>query len=421
MQKVIEKIKVFLPGLGLKRWLVVIFFGLLHLAIGTTLWLANLLRSIQQHPLYNLLTLGFLSRFSRGMAFFGVGSVLTYYGWQELSRSIMRVMLPEQPEAGLGQVLMQRQRAVRGRRVVVMGSDPGVSPILASLGLLKEDVRVDLILTATEPGYRVQQLQKKFGLSGEQVIYPTKDDATLYAVLSDGRLLEGPATINRFTDGKVDDLFLSRNIRRVQVWESHQNGKGMASKLRDYMPNVSESALDALEQAELIILAPGLIYTQMLPNLTMPRMAQAVQESQAKKVYVANLMTEPGRTNGWSVADHIQTIDQMSGITIDYALVHEGEISKAMLEQYLNEGADVVSPKPTKNDDGMTELIFLDTGEKTQIIKDAVIISDDLVTERPQVVTIHRGGDTILREMPVVRHDPEKLAPIFKELLAQRM
>ncbi len=284
MQKIVEKIKVLLPGLGLKRWLVVVFVGLLHMAIGATLWLANTLRSVAQHPLYGLLTLRFWPRFSRGLAFFSVGTILTYYGWQQLSRSIVRVMLPEHPDAELGQVLMQRQRTERGRRVLVMGSNPGLRPILGALQLLREDVRVDVILTATESGHRAQELQKKYGLSGHQVIYPTKDDATLYAELEDGRLLEGAATINRFGGGTVNDLFLSRNIRRVQVWESDQDGKGMASKLRDYMPNVSEGALEALEQAELIILAPGLIYTQMLPNLTIPRLAQGVQESSAPKV-----------------------------------------------------------------------------------------------------------------------------------------
>lgn len=416
MQKILEKIKVLLPGLGLKRWLIVVFVGLLHLAIGTTLWLSQYFNHISKHPLYSLLSLRFWPRFPRGLAFFGVGTVLTYYGWQELSQSIVRVMLPEHSETGLGQVLMQRQRAERGRRVVVMGSNPGLAPILAALQLLKEDVRVDVILTATESGYRAQQLQNQFNLSGQQIIYPTKDDATLYAELDDGRLLEGAATINRFGGGEVNDLFLSRNLRRVQVWESDQNGKGMASKLRDYMPNVSEAALDVLEQAELIILSPGLLYTQMLPNLTMPRLAQGVQESSAPKAYLANLMTQPGRTDGWTVADHIEAIRKISGITIDYAIAHEGKISKSMLKQYENEGAEMVLPAQEEKDD-MSRIIFANVGEETKIIEGAVIISGNIVTEAPQIVTIQRGGDTILREMPVVRHDPEKLAPILQDLL----
>ena len=418
MQKMLEKIKVLLPGLGLKRWLIVVFIGLLHMAIGTTLWLSRHLQSMAKHPLYSLLTLRFWSRFPRGLAFFGVGTVLTYYGWQELSKSIVRVMLPERSETGFSQVLMQRQRAERGRRVVIMGSNPGLAPILGACQLLKEDVRVDVILTATDSGHRAQQLQSQFDLSGQQVIYPTKDDATLYAELDDGRLLEGAATINRFAGGEVNDLFLSRNIRRVHVWESDQSGKGMASKLRDYMPNVSEAALDVLEQAELIILAPGLLYTQMLPNLTIPRLAQAMQESLAPKVYLANLMTQPGRTDDWTVADHIKAIREVSGITIDYTLVHQGKISKSMLQQYDNEGAKMV---PTTEDDknGVSRIIFASAGEETKIVEEAVVISGDIVTEAPQIVTIHRGGDTILREMPVIRHDPEKLAPMLQKLLSE--
>lgn len=416
MPRLQESLRVLLPAFGLKRWLIMLFIGLLQIAIGTTIWLGNHLRSASQNPLIQLLTLRFIPRFQRGLIFLTTGTIVAYIGWDELSRSIMRVMLPEKSETGLREVLTQRHRAQHGRRVVVIGGDPGLTPILTALTSLEEELRIDVILPATEPGYRAQELQNKFGLSSQQVVFPITDDATLYAELDDGRLLEGYTTINRFDGGKINNLFLSRNLRRVQVWEAEQNGKDMNSRLRDYTPNISDAALSTLQRAQLIIFAPGLLYTQMLPNLSLPRFAQAIQESKSSKVYVANLMTQPGRTDNWTVADYIEAIRQISRVTIDYVVTHQGTISDAMIGQYRNEGANIVALEPG---DHMNELIFMDTGEKTKLIENAVIISEDIVTERPQIVTLHRGADTILREMPVVRHDPDKLASIFRQLLRE--
>jgi hypothetical protein len=156
-----------------------------------------------------------------------------------------------------------------------------------------------------------------------------------------------------------------------------------------------------------------------LPSPTLPRIAQAVRESQASKIFVANLMTEPGKTDGWTVAEHLETIRKLSGVTIDYAIVHQGRVSDAMLQQYHNEGADVVRVEPSAGD-GMSRLIFADTGEQTTLVEGAVIVSGDIITEAPQIVSFQREGDTILREMPVVRHDPSKVAPILKRLIAEK-
>jgi uncharacterized cofD-like protein len=238
--------------------------------------------------------------------------------------------------------------------------------------------------------------------------------------MADGTLLEGAATINRSSAAQITNLFLSRDIRRVQVWESENNGKSATARLRDYMPAVSEAALDAINHAELIVFAPGRIYTHVLPSLTLPRLAQAVRESEASKVYFANLMTEPGKTDNWTVADHLETIQKLSGVVIDYAIVHQGSISPPMLQQYHNEGADVVRVESEEGDEVMSRLIFADTGEQTTLVEGAVIVSGDIITEAPQTVSFQRDGATVLREMPVVRHDPKKVAPLLRRLLSDK-
>jgi uncharacterized cofD-like protein len=423
IQRIRELYRIISPGLGLKRWLVLSLVGLIQVIVGVALLLVDMLERARRRSLISFLTLRFLPREIRqlsAMAFFSTGVALAYVGWQRFSRSLMRVMLPEQPEAELSQVLLQRQRAERGRRVVVLGGGPGLLPVIRALQMLKEEVRIDVILTPTGEGRIVQELRNSFGLSGQQIIYATLDDAILYAELADGTLLEGAATINRSSAAQITNLFLSRDIRRVQVWESENNGKSATARLRDYMPAVSEAALDAINHAELIVFAPGRIYTHVLPSLTLPRLAQAVRESEASKVYFANLMTEPGKTDNWTVADHLETIQKLSGVVIDYAIVHQGSISPPMLQQYHNEGADVVRVESEEGDEVMSRLIFADTGEQTTLVEGAVIVSGDIITEAPQTVSFQRDGATVLREMPVVRHDPKKVAPLLRRLLSDK-
>jgi 2-phospho-L-lactate transferase/gluconeogenesis factor (CofD/UPF0052 family) len=416
IRRINELYRMFLPGLGLKRWLAVVVLGLVQIGIAVILWSQDWLRRLQDVPPFNILTLRIFPRHLRGSVFLTTGALLTVFGWRRLIRSLMRLMLPERPEAGLGQLLMQRRRAEHGRRVVVIGGGPGLAPVIESLLSLQEEVRIDVLLSATEHGRITQELRDRFGLSGQQIIYPVVDDAVLYAELEDGTLLEGVATINRYSGARIKDLFMSRNIRRVQVWEP-DDSRG-AARLRDYMPSVAEAALEALARAELIVLAPGRIYTQVLPNLVLPRIAQAVRESSATKVFVPNLMTEPGKTDDWTVADHLDAIHRFSGVSVDYAILNQSPISNAMLAQYRNEGSSVVRMEP---DEGMSRLIFADTGEETTLLEGAVIISADLITEKPQIVSFQRGDATILREMPVVRHDPAKLAPVFEQLLLQQL
>ncbi len=416
IQKLRELVKGLLqPGLELKRWVVVLLAGLVQIAFGLWLWLGE---GFRKNPLVRLILLEWLPAPVRGTIFLLVGAVLSAEGWQRVSRSLVRVMLPERPEANLAQVIRERQRVETGRRVVVIGGDPGITPIIGALQSLRDNVRVDVILSATEPGRRAQDLQNTYKLSSQQVIFPVTDDATLYAELEDGRLLEGTTTINRYSGKDIKGLFLSRDIRRVQVWESEQNGS-RESRLRDYMPNVSEAALEALQNAELIILAPGRIYTQILPNLTLPRVAQAIKESSATTIFVANLMSEPGHTEGWSVSDHLDAIADVSGVTIDYVITHQGEISPHMLKQYHNEGSGIV-PRVEPHEE-VSSLVFADTGEETTIIEGAVVLTADIVTEKPQLVTFQRGEETILREMPVVRHDPQKLAPLLRQLIWEKV
>ena len=92
-------------------------------------------------------------------------------------------------------------------------------------------------------------------------------------------------------------------------------------------------------------LGPGSVFTSILPNLLIPGIPEAIRSSKAKKVYVCNVMTQPGESDGFSAFDHIQTIEMHAGRKLfDYALVNTDRPGQDMMKKYLSTGAQFVEP-----------------------------------------------------------------------------
>lgn len=104
-----------------------------------------------------------------------------------------------------------------------------------------------------------------------------------------------------------------------------------------------EEALEALQEADAILVGPGSLYTSIMPNLLVPGMAQAIKASKAVKMYVCNVMTQPGETDHYSVGDHLRAIEQhVGGRLFDYVIVNNGPIPGNVLERYAEQGAAAV-------------------------------------------------------------------------------
>jgi uncharacterized cofD-like protein len=102
-------------------------------------------------------------------------------------------------------------------------------------------------------------------------------------------------------------------------------------------------ALDALREADAILIGPGSLYTSIIPNLLVPQMVQTIEHSTALKMYVCNVMTQPGETDNFSVSDHLQAIEYHVGCRLfDYVIVNNGEIPDDVLERYAEHGAATV-------------------------------------------------------------------------------
>ncbi|MDQ0298304.1 putative cofD-like protein [Salibacterium salarium] len=99
-------------------------------------------------------------------------------------------------------------------------------------------------------------------------------------------------------------------------------------------------SLEAIKQADLIVLGPGSLYTSVIPNLLVPGIAKAIQEASARKVYICNGMTQSGETDHFSVADHVEAIRSHTGCNvIDTVLVNNSEIPAEVLDKYAKESA----------------------------------------------------------------------------------
>ena len=206
-------------------------------------------------------------------------------------------------------------------------------------------------------------------LSGEVLairgrIFPsTTQNVTLEAVMEDGRVVAGETRIARS----------SKRIRRVRL---------VPRRVRP-LPEV----LEAIAQADLILVGPGSLYTSIIPNLLVSGVPEAIEKSKATRIYVANLMTQPGETQGYSVADHVRAIYQHTRRSLfDWVVINHQPVSPAVARRYRADGAEQVP---------------VDVGELQRMGLRCVF-------------------DNLLEEHGVVRHNRERLTRLLLEEFVER-
>ena len=146
-------------------------------------------------------------------------------------------------------------------------------------------------------------------------------------------------------------------------------------------------ALEAIGSADLILVGPGSLYTSIIPNLLIEKVVQAIKRSRATCVYIANLMTQPGETQHYSVADHVRAIYDHAGKDIfDFVVINRSRVPSGLLRRYRAQSAEPVDPS-----------------------------FDELDLMRLRYVT----GD-LLHHRGVVRHDQSRLARLLLEQFVKR-
>jgi len=205
----------------------------------------------------------------------------------------------------------------------------------------------------------VKQTSSILAIRG-RVLPSTIDPVKLQAELADGTLAEGETNIVRAPHPVKHIMLCPSTVKPL------------------------EETLRAIEMADCIVLGPGSVYTSIVPNLLVNGIPEAIQAANAVKIYVCNVMTQPGETDGFTASDHVRALSKHTDLRVfNHVLVNQREPSRDLLDKYAEQRQFFVQP---------------DVG----VIKDMGF--------KPIV------GDFI-SQTEVVRHDPMKLADAILKLL----
>lgn len=191
----------------------------------------------------------------------------------------------------------------------------------------------DIYLTAMNELYgniseAIQKSTEVLNING-RVLPVTLDEIMICAELTDGTVVEKKDKIPEMVSKKVEV------INRIFI--NPTNCKP------------APGVIEAIQEAEAIIIGPGSLYTNVLPNLLVKKVSKAIKDSKAIKMYVSNIMTEFGQTDNYTLADHIKAIqDHVGKGVFDYCLVDTGEVVPEYVRRYNKEGSEIVEANITK-------------------------------------------------------------------------
>lgn len=413
----------FRPGIRIKRWLALAAVGVGSISFGLSFIFRGIYLSSTEKILSSLLILS-----GAIFIFFSVKYVVKTF-FHAIANSGFRISLDSDR---LSNLLYEKRILIKGPKIVVVGGGTGLSTMLRGLkvyssnitaivtvaddgggsGVLRQDLGMlppgdirncVLALADTEPimekllQYRfedgmlkgqsfgnlflaamdgistsfeeaVRKMSDVLAVTG-RVLPVTLQDVKLCAELEDGHIICGESLIgkhNKSHPGKIVRVFLEPK---------------MVKPLQD--------AIDSISEADIIVLGPGSLYTSVLPNLLVSDVCESLKKSNAIKVYVCNVMTQPGETEGYSVCDHINAIEKHSfNNIIDYCIVNNADIPEDLKVIYTIDGAETV-------------LIDYEEIKKANV----QLIEDDFVSVRNNLV----------------RHDHKKLAEAIIDLVAEEV
>jgi phosphomannomutase/phosphoglucomutase len=388
-------LRLLLPGWHIKRWLLALFFGLMLLSLGVAYVLVHIYRSTPFPPYVYYLTLQFIPHVQRGILLGIIGVTLVVVSFVKLSNSLIAPFISQKVrDEGIVDLVYDYYHGPAEKpKVVVFAGTEGLSMLLR----IAKDVPLQItgVVPPLDSGAAFAKLRRGLGTSGDEVLFPTTDKVQVCAELEDGRVIQGESEI----------LSRQGGISISKVWLRSKLDEGLETAVE-----ASPEVVDALEVADAIVIGPGSLFTNTIPTLLVPEINEAVRRSSARKILVCNIMTQPGLTEGYSVADHVRAIQNNCGFRLDYVLVSRTEeITESVLARYREASAEPVGSVPVMRDDSQI-ILFEDTPEELVLVEGALLIEKDLIQE---VVEEARSGT----KKVVLRHDPLKLSEAVSGIL----
>ena len=174
----------------------------------------------------------------------------------------------------------------------------------------------------------VKESQNIFNMTGK-VLPVTLEEIKICAELDDGTVIE--------SKDKIPEVINDKTSKINRIFITPSNCKP------------APGVIEAIMEADAIVIGPGSLYTNVIPNLLVKGVAKAIKESKAFKIYVSNLMTEPGQTDNYSLSEHIKAINEHAGKgVIEYCMYDTGEIVPEYIRKYNMEGAELVEQDVSK-------------------------------------------------------------------------
>jgi uncharacterized cofD-like protein len=356
LKRVKLKMRWLVPGIGVKRWLIVLLGGTTFVGVGLAMLALDIYRTAPNNWLLPILTTVSLQDFDRPIRIivFGViGLGIIFWGVWGLNRSLLKPFV--RPGRPILDTVSSFRKKEKGPRIVAIGGGHGLSSLLR--GIKEYSHNLTAIVTVADDGGSSGELRREMG------VLPPGDIRNCLAAMSDDEELITQIFQYRFGSSAglnghtLGNLFITAMADITGSFEQGVSesgrvlavrGKVMPSTLHDVRltadlrtpetgadirvkgeskipttpgqikrvwlePNNPEAyppAIQAILNADLILLGPGSLYTSLLPNLLVPDIANAIQASRAYKFYVCNVATQPGETDHYDCFDHVKTIEQ---------------------------------------------------------------------------------------------------------------
>ena len=357
--KLPEEARWLVPGLQVKRWFALIFLGAVCMTLGVLIL-------FDVKPIFY--TMEFIQKVARNVStewiafavvMFGAG--MFFKGWTKTNLSI----IDGKDNQTLLEALYRKRKLNRGPKIVAVGGGTGLSMLLKGIKHITNNITA--VVTVGDDGGSSGRLRNEMGVlpPGDirNCIAALADDEDLVTKLfqyrfKSGEGLEGHSFGNLFLTalcsitgdmvravkessnvlsirGRVlpstlDDMKLVAEMEDGRIIHGESNIPEAHGKIKRLFTDPQHCrALDdviaAIKDADLIILGPGSLYTSVIPNLLITEISQEIAKSNAKKIYVCNIMTQPGETDGYSVADHVSALMKHanSKSIIDAVLVND--------------------------------------------------------------------------------------------------
>ena len=320
-----------------------------------------------------------------GGAFLLAGGYLVYRGVRSAANHVLETFNPGLT-TGKMDVYLRRQQLAQGPRIVALGGGTGLSTLLR--GLKQHSSNITAVVTVTDDGGSSGVLVKDKGM------IPPGDIRNCLVALSDAEKamtdlfqhrfkddsgsLSGHSIGNLFIAGLVDQAkgnfekavqiasdilairgrVLPATLEHVRLRAELEDGTEVCGEtsivragrriaklhLDPESPEAHHAAIEAIRSADLVCIGPGSVYTSVIPNLLVPGIADALLECHCPRVYICNVMTQPGESDDFSASEHVRTImQQLDGRKVfDQVLVNTGVPSSSAIDKYQSTGAHLV-------------------------------------------------------------------------------